>query len=293
MTRTERLTPASHYFHSKGLRLHYSDWGNPDAPSLLLVHGARDHGRSWDAIADALRHDWHVMAIDLHGHGESEHVADGRYTVDDFIYDLAEAVEQLTEKPVSIVAHSMGGIVSVRYAGIYPENVRRLVCIEGMGIPHDIERARATVSAAEKMRFWIEHQRSVEASQPRRYASIDHAATRMMEDNPRLKPDLAYHLAHHGTNRANDGSYSWKFDRHMRVITPTDLRREEVHILWEQITCPVLFIYNSDTWSAFAEYSDDLRFFRNHELRLYDDSGHWVHHDHQADIIRDIRRFLA
>src|SRR5262245_63649514 len=64
--------PASHTYFCQRLRLHYVDWGNADKPSLLLIHGGRDHCRNWDWTAAALRNDWHVIAPDLRGHGDSQ-----------------------------------------------------------------------------------------------------------------------------------------------------------------------------------------------------------------------------
>jgi pimeloyl-ACP methyl ester carboxylesterase len=64
--------PASHTYFSQRLRLHYVDWGNPGKPPLLLVHGGRDHCRNWDWTAAAFRDDWHVIAPDLRGHGDSQ-----------------------------------------------------------------------------------------------------------------------------------------------------------------------------------------------------------------------------
>jgi alpha-beta hydrolase superfamily lysophospholipase len=59
----------SRYYHFQGLRLHFTDWGNAQAPPLRLVHGGLDHSRSWDHLARALRRDFHVVAPDLRGHG--------------------------------------------------------------------------------------------------------------------------------------------------------------------------------------------------------------------------------
>ena len=63
--------PTSHSYFSQRLRLHYVDWGNADAPPLLLVHGGRDHCRNWDWLAEALREEWHIIAPDLRGHAHS------------------------------------------------------------------------------------------------------------------------------------------------------------------------------------------------------------------------------
>ncbi|MET0251529.1 MAG: alpha/beta fold hydrolase, partial [Novosphingobium sp.] len=87
--------PTSNRFVSQRMRLHYADWGNRDAPPLLLVHGGRDHCRSWDWTAQALRDDWHVLALDLRGHGDSEWTNDGNYMIADMVYDVAQLIHQL------------------------------------------------------------------------------------------------------------------------------------------------------------------------------------------------------
>ena len=125
--------PTSRIYFSQRLRLHYVDWGNPAAPPLLLVHGGRDHCRNWDWVADALRRDWHVLAPDLRGHGDSQWSPDGNYSIAGYVYDLAQLIHQQELAPVNIVAHSLGGMIALRYAGIYPDCVRRLIAIEGLG----------------------------------------------------------------------------------------------------------------------------------------------------------------
>ena len=87
--------PTSRFYVSQRLRLHYVDWGNPDAPPLILLHGGRDHSRSWDWTAAALRNDWHVIAPDLRGHGDSAWSPDGAYMMPYFIHDLAQLIHQL------------------------------------------------------------------------------------------------------------------------------------------------------------------------------------------------------
>ncbi len=127
--------PTSHTYFSQRLRLHCVDWGNPGKPPLLLIHGGRDHCRNWDWTAVALRDDWHVIAPDLRGHGDSQWSPDGSYTMAGYIYDLAQLVHQQRLAPVTIIAHSLGGNIALRYAGIYPEAVAKLAAIEGLGPP--------------------------------------------------------------------------------------------------------------------------------------------------------------
>ena len=84
--------PTSRVYFSQRLRLHYVDWGNPTAPPLLLLHGGRDHCRNWDWVASALRRDWHVLAPDLRGHGDSQWSPDGSYSTASYVYDLAQLI---------------------------------------------------------------------------------------------------------------------------------------------------------------------------------------------------------
>ncbi len=153
--------PTSHRYISQRLRLHYVDWGNPAAPPLLLVHGSRDHCRSWDWVARALARDWHVIAPDLRGHGDSDWSPDGTYSMSAFVYDLAQLIHQLELQPVTIVGHSLGGSVSLRYTGLYPDAVRKLVAIEGLGLPPEKHVKQETVPMVQQLRTWIDREAAV------------------------------------------------------------------------------------------------------------------------------------
>jgi pimeloyl-ACP methyl ester carboxylesterase len=189
--------PTSRTYFSQRLRLHYVDWGNADKPPLLLIHGGRDHCRNWDWAAAALGHDWHVMAPDLRGHGDSQWSADGSYSMAGYVYDLAQLVHQQTLAPVTIIAHSLGGNVALRYAGIYPNAVSALVAIEGLGPSPTALAARRQKTIAERMDQWIQEQRGLAGRLPRRYASIEDAFRRMQEENPHLSAEQARHLTAH------------------------------------------------------------------------------------------------
>ena len=117
--------PTSRIFFSQRLRLHYVDWGNAEAPPLLLVHGGRDHCRNWDWVAEELGRDWHIIAPDLRGHGDSQWSQDGTYTMAGYVYDLAQLIHQQKLAPVTIVAHSLGGNIALRYAGTLSRERRK------------------------------------------------------------------------------------------------------------------------------------------------------------------------
>ncbi|MDQ4419744.1 alpha/beta hydrolase [Sphingobium sp. DEHP117] len=286
-------SPASRTYISQRLRLHYVDWGNPEAPPLLLLHGGRDHCRNWDWIAQSLCDKWHIIAPDLRGHGDSAHSLDGYYAMECFVYDLAQLIHQQKLAPLSIVAHSLGGNIALRYAGLFPENVRRLVSIEGLGDAPAVVAQRLMTPAYERLRIWIEEQRSISSRQPRRYPSIEEALQRMMQENPHLTIERARHLTVHGVSQNEDGSYSWKFDNYMRFFPPVDISQEDKEQIWQRITCPTLLVYGKQSWASNPADDGRAAHFSNARVSLYDNAGHWVHHDRHDDFLAEVTAFLG
>ena len=286
------LGPTSHSFVSQRLRLHYADWGNADAPPLLLVHGGRDHCRSWDWVAEQLRDDWHVIAPDLRGHGDSQWSTDGNYELTALVYDLAQLVHQLNVEQVTIVSHSLGGNVSLRYSGLYPDTVRKLVAIEGLGPSPKVLAERARESFADRWRRWIADKRTAAGRLPKRYPSLEAALQRMQAENAYLTDEQARHLTIHGVNRNEDGTWSWKFDNHLNVWPFADIGQDEVEKLWASITCPTLLLYGADSWASNPQDDGRMEHFRNARVVEFENAGHWLHHDQFDRFMAELRRFL-
>ena len=286
------LGPTSHAFVSQRLRLHYVAWGNPGAPPLLLLHGGRDHSRSWDWTAQALRDDWRIIAPDLRGHGDSAWSPDGNYTSAAYVYDLAQLIHQEQLAPVTIVAHSLGGNIALRYAGLYPETVRKLVAIEGLGPSPKRAEERRTIPQSKRWRDWIEERRGLSGRLPRRYTSLDEALTRMKAENSHLSDEQARHLTVHGASRNEDGTWSWKYDNYMRSSPPAEAPEDELHALWTAITCPTLLVYGRESWASNPQEDGRDAHFRNARVATFDGAGHWVHHDRFEAFIAELRAFL-
>lgn len=284
--------PTSHSFVSQRLKLRYVDWGNPGAPPLILLHGGRDHSRSWDWTAEALRTKWHVIAPDLRGHGDSEWSPDGDYGTLANLYDLAQLIHQQGLAPVTIVAHSFGGNIALRYAGTYPENVRRLVAIEGLGPSPRMLADRLAKPPGKRLRDWIEAKRASAGRTPRKYASIDEALQRMKEANAYLSDAQARHLTIHGVSQNEDGTYSWKFDPYMRIFPPFDMAQADIEQLWAAISCPTLLMYGEKSWASNPEKDGRATHFRNASVILFENAGHWLHHDQFDRFIATLRDFL-
>lgn len=286
------LGPTSHTYFSQRLKLHYADWGNEDAPPLLLVHGGRDHCRSWDWTAEVLRKDWHVIAPDLRGHGDSAWSPEGNYNMQAYIYDLAQLIHQLKLAPVTIVSHSLGGNICLRYTGLYPENVRKIVAIEGLGPSPSRLAERRQTPWQEHFRKMIDDKRGLAGRQPKRYDTLEQAYARMKDENSFLSAEQARHLTINGIARNEDGTYSWKFDNYLRVWESVDITHEQVAELWKSISCPTLLLYGEKSWASNPAEDGRIEHFQHAEVKMFPEAGHWLHHDRFELFIETLQDFL-
>lgn len=112
--------------------------GDKKAPPLLLVHGLGVLGmQDWFGVIPELTKHYHVIAIDLPGFAHSEN-PEGRYSPRNYAAVLAEVVDHYIAEPTSVVGHSMGGAVSLYFAGKYPEKLNKLVLVDAAGILHKV-----------------------------------------------------------------------------------------------------------------------------------------------------------
>jgi pimeloyl-ACP methyl ester carboxylesterase len=279
--------PRSGRFFSQGIPLHYLDWGNKDAPTLILLHGGGDHARSWDWTVARLRKHWRIIAVDLRGHGDSGRSPEGAYLMLYFVGDLALLTEHLGEQRLTIVAHSLGATIALRYAGLFPDKVRALVAIEGTG------RVPDPTPAHERWRSWADELGRITQDQPRSYASLKDAETRLREANPALTEEQLHHLTEHGVRLGADGTYSWKFDNRFRIGLAVDMTADEVHQTWARITCPVLLM--NGELSAYPNPATDgrLAHFRNARVSSFAKGSHWLHHDCFERFVSEAEDFLG
>lgn len=286
--------PTSHSYFSQRLKLHYVDWGNSDAEPLLMIHGGRDHCRNWDWVASELKDDYHIIAPDLRGHGDSQWVVGAGYYQVDYAYDIAQLVDQKNMKPLRIVAHSMGGAIALLYSGLFPKNVERLVVIEGMGPPPKMLEQMQKMTTGERVLDWMKNLRGIAGRLPKRYETLEDAFQRMQSENPHLSSDQARHLTIHGSSQNEDGTYSWKFDNYIRAFSPIGLPHSEQYKLWGEIDCPTMLVRGTESWASDPEKDGRIKHFTKTKPTVVniDNAGHWVHHDQLDTFVGLVTDFL-
>lgn len=287
---TTDFEPFSRTYTSQGLNLHYLDWGNEEAPLVVLLHGMRDHAHSWDWTARALRDRFHVIAPDLRGHGDSDWSPDGAYLAAYHLLDLADLLAALGTRPAALVAHSFSGNFAARFTAMYPERVSKLVLVDGLGPSQDVLRGWAERGPLVRTREWLEGRRRVATQKPRRFATIEEGMARMIAANRHLTTEHARYLTVHGVRRYEDG-YGWKYDPVIGIFLPEDFC-VDLAAFWREITVPTLLCYGLESWTSNPETDGRAQCFRKHRTVVFENAGHWLHHEQLDAFVATLREFL-
>ncbi len=280
-------------FSSQRLTLSYAEWGDPTAPPLFLVHGGRDQKRSWDRVAARLSQSYHVFAHDLRGHGESDWVSDGDYGVMDHVFDLASFADHIGAERFTLIGHSLGGNITLRYAGLFPDRIEKLVALEGLGPSPKMLAERQAQPVTERLTQWMEQRRSLSDRTARVMESLDVAQARMKAAFEHLPDDLVHHLTKTGVKTNEDGSVSWAYDPAGLGRSPSDISHADFVHLWTQITCPTWLVYGADSWASNPAEDGRAEPFQNAQVSVIEQAGHWLHHDQFEVFMRDLQTFLG
>ena len=283
-----RSRPSSHSYFSHRLRLHFLDWGNETASPLLLIHGIHDHCRSWDWFVESFRSNFHVVVPDLRGHGDSDWAVGSSYMLVDYVYDIAQLIEQQNLAPLRIVSHSLGGTIATMYGGLYPDHVKDLIVIEGVGLYPGFQ----SLNRGSGIRRWIDSGRNLAARTVRKYPTIEAAYERMHEMNPHLTTEQARHLSMHASNQNEDGTYSWKFDNYTRNSSPYDMPADDLISLWQAIEARVLIINSTAGYPHRIGQDGTDSYFKKLNMVSIDNAGHWTHHDRLNEVVATVSEFL-
>lgn len=288
------------------LNYHVRVWGDarPATPPLVLVHGWMDVAASYqftvDAFSEAFAKGRQIIAPDWRGFGHSTLPAPcDHYQFADYLADLDQLLDHYAgSQPVDLVGHSMGGNVAMMYAGVRPERIRRLVNLEGFGLP-----ATQPSQAPARYAQWIDELRKLERGEMdlKAYDDLAGVAQRLMKTNRRLTQDKADWLAGHWARPNAQGQWVILGDPAHKITSSQLFRVDELLALYEAITAPVLSIEASDDslalwWKdrySLEEYHQRLTHVRNCRTAVVQDAGHMLHHDQPKAVAALIEDFVS
>ncbi len=280
-----------------GLGIHILEWGGGETAlehTVVLLHGFLENAWAWEeTVESGLAGHFHVVSVDLRGHGDSDRVGvGGNYHFPDYLADLHELIPLVRRARVSLVGHSMGGFIAGFYAGVSSQALERLVIMEGTGLPG---KGPWDDPLPERVSRWLRRRADVQARPQSSYASIAEAAARLQRTDPTLRPELAQRLAEKGTRPGPDGRLRFKHDPRLTVGVVSDFDLEQAATIWSQITCPVLLIEGERSGIRLPEAEARRRWaaFRQHRSIVLPDAGHLMQRDQPQALARHLAEFLG
>jgi esterase len=273
-TQTPPKRYADRFITVNGLRLHYLDWGSPEKPPFIMLHGISRVAHQFDHLARIFTPDYHVIAIDMRGHGDSAWSPEGAYMVEDYVKDLEGFTDQLNLRGLTLLGNSTGGRVVQVYAGLHPDRVSRLI-VEDVGP----ERTNDIASAFTRQ---VKQEEDGWASEEELLASL-------RKSNSKTPPAILESYAHFASKKRADGRIVWKRDPGLaRGFVPTELWR-----FVREIKCPTIYILGGASRIVPPETQDKLRdVLPNAKIVVMPGLGHYPDQEATEEFVRIVQAFL-
>jgi pimeloyl-ACP methyl ester carboxylesterase len=189
--------------------VHYLEWGSPGKPGLVLVHGGAAHAHWWSFLAPLLATQYHVVAPELSGHGDS-----GRreaYPRELWATEIMAVARRAFPKPPVLIGHSLGGFVSIVAASLYGSELAGAIIVDSPVRKPDPESEEGS--------------RGRMFRRPKTYPTIEEAVDHfvLVPPQPCANGFILRHVARHSLHRVDDG-WTWKFDARVFLkVSPTPM----------------------------------------------------------------------
>jgi esterase len=258
-----------------GLRLHYLDWGNAGKPPLIMLHGIGRDAHSFDHIAPRFSSDYHVIAVDLRGHGDSAWHPDGAYLVEDYVKDLEGLVDERGLRGLVLLGNSTGGRVVQVYAGLHPDRVRALI-VEDVGPERPADIAAGFAKRVQQ--------------DANGWSSEDELVAQLRAQDSKTSEELLRAHARSATKRRDDGRLVWKRDPNLvKGFVPTELWQ---HV--RRITSPTVYVLGGRSTIVSAATQDQLKkTVPGCEIVVMPGIGHYPHLEAPTEYVDLVKGFLS
>ena len=277
---TTQVQPQDKTVNANGLNLHYLDWGNTGKPTVLLIHGLRGHAHSWDDVSASLCQDFHVLALDQRGRGDTDWAKDGDYGTDAYVADLSAFCDALGLSSFILGGHSMGGRNAMTFGSRCPAKLEKLI-IADVGPDFDPRGS---------------HRISQEIiNVPEEFDSFEAVMEYQGKQNTFASDAVLRRRLTYATKLLSNGKIGWKYDlvireqRRQGTVPASDDLWPEI----PKITCPTLIVRGMDTDVLAAEVAQRMvDVMPNARITEIPQAGHMVFEDNPSDFNTAVGAFL-
>lgn len=267
-----------------GLRAHYVEWGAPDSPAVVMLHGLRSYAQTFEPLATRLADRYRVLALDARGRGDSAWDPEGAYYTPSYVADLEEFADRLGLDRFVLLGHSMGGATAYVYAARHPERVIGAV-IEDIGPGSSLSG-----TGAERIKREV-------AATPAEFPSLDAARTYWRGIRPGITDAALESRIRHTLRPGTRGRRHWKFDVAGIAEARLDTDPARQVDLWpsvEALRCPTLVVRGGASDFLSAATAAEMT-VRNPLVRAVEipGAGHYVHDDAPDAFHQQLQQFLT
>ena len=276
---TDENEPQGRNLRANGLNFHYLEWGNPAHPTVVMLHGASQQSHSWDFISLPLSADYHVLAFDQRGHGDTDWAPDADYSMDAMQQDLDGIVDSLGLTGFNLIGHSMGGRNSFVWASRHPGVLRSLLIVDTG--PETVRQGRERIQRFREL--------------PDNLDTLDEFAERVQEYTGRTREQVLGALKY-SIRQGADGKWTWKYDRVMRQAGRRDdhWTPERLWQCFKRIDCPTLVTRGERSDIFTAETMERMCQVLDHCTGVtIAGAGHLVQGDNPNGFLAATRQHLA
>lgn len=266
-----------------GCPIEYYRWGNAGKPLLLFVHGNGGHANWWDFIAPSFMEHYCVCALHLAGMGNSGYRDE--YHFDDFADDVIAVAEHAGyTRDITLIGHSMGGIITLRAAENHPDKIKALIVIDSPLIFRKSEDVSEQHKPPPPARFQLKAKKF--------YPDAATVLSRyhLVPAQPCQNTFLVQHVAEHSIRQYAEG-WSWKFDDGINLRFK---RSDRPPFTIEKILCPMAYIYGGKSALVPQNIIPDIHELLKHKGPILEikDAHHHVMLDEPLELIEKLKMIL-
>lgn len=276
-------TGADFFTTLNGLQAHYVEWGNPQAPTIVLLHGLRSYARTWEPVATALSDRYRLIALDHRGRGDSDWDPAAEYFTEAYVSDVEQFADGLGLTRFVLIGHSMGGTNAIVYAARHPERVH-LAVIEDIG-----PGSSASTKGAERVKREL-------AETPREFPTLAEARAYWRSVRPGISEAALQSRIQHTLRQDLGGHWVWKFDLEGIARSRLDPDPARQLDLWPHVAalrCPALVLRGAR--SDFLPTRTCEGMASRQPLLSWTEipgAGHYVHDDNLPGYLAALSSFL-
>ena len=280
---TTQVQPQDKSVTANGLKLHYLDWGTTGKPIMLLLHRLRGHAHSWDSFSEPMCRDYHVLALDQRGRGDSDWAPDGNYgPAEPYVEDLAGFCEALKLESFILAGHSLGGRNAIAFTARYPEKVDRLIAADSG------HRLDPEANGRNRVRQEL-------IGAPEEFDTFEDVYRHLRPENSLPPEEVLRRRLKYQTKTLPNGKIGWRYDRAIRDSTRQDTSRPSAPLTeeWKKIKCPILLVRGIDSDFVTPRVAKEMLDTNPNATMVELSGGHMVMEDSPDDFLTEVRGWLT